>query len=168
MSSLKNYNPHIAGAAVSLLSQYYQRTGNGQKVRQVSADYDDLSRNFQLVEIERGVADIDDRFSSHELSAEDLAPFLEFLRTKSVVKQVYVVQKACQHYPEWPHYYIVVKIKFPALSLETDHAKQTLINEVLNAAQFDGSMLLHTRDHAPKLCMQKIEALPDALVYEGE
>lgn len=168
MVAMKEYNPHVATAAVSLLSDYYQRTGNRQRVRQVAADYDELSRNFQFVEAERGMADIDDQFRAHELATEDLESLLNYLRGKEVVKQLYVVKKVCRHYPEWPHYYLLVRIKFPVLSLETDQAKAQLNQEILNAASFDGSLLLHNIDHAPHVCVKKIVAMPSALVYQRE
>jgi hypothetical protein len=149
-----------------LIYSFLQRQGREEeaaKYRQRAEKHYDL---LLLARRERSGAWENDRFERHGLSAEAEAQIRQQLAHYPEVKEVYLVRKVVQYFPEQPFYVLGVKRKRSLIEMDEQSEDQKLLNRLANEFKFSEHIWIVPLNSATKGLTKVFKKAAGGAIYQ--
>lgn len=157
--------PQSALECYGQLAAYHDRHGNRDAILELKRLADAHDAKMQQAVIERSHASPNDSFESHGLTDEEKITIRKALGGVKELQKAYLVRKSVRIMPEWKSYIMVVNLKFPTLKFITDTAKQEVLQQIVNAVDLDGYIVVFNDEGDNKALAKRIRTIPGTEVF---
>ena len=165
LESVADANPQNTLECINELASYHDRRGNAEAIRELKARADQHDAKVERAMIERNTLAAGDNFEPHGCTPEQIASHVKVLAAHPEVQEAWLVKKRTRHFPEWPHFVLVVRIKFPALKFASDNAVSSLLQTLANSIDIDAYLLVVNDEGANKSAAKQIKNIPGSAIY---
>lgn len=165
LESVAAAHPQNALECIGELAAYHDRRGNADAIRELIARADQHDATLERAIRERDTLAASDHFETHGCPPEQIAAHLRILAAHPEVHEAWFVKKRTRAFPDWPHFVMVVRIKFPALKFVSDTAVSSLLQTLANSFDIDAYLLVVSDDGANKAAAKQIKNIPEASIY---
>ena len=158
-------DPPSALECYGQLAAYHDRHGNRDAIVELKRLADLHDEKMQQAVIERSHASPVDHFESHGLTDEEMIGIRKALAGVKELEKACLVQKTVRIMPVWKSYIMVVTLKFPTLKFITDSAKQQVLQQIVNAVDVDGYLVVFNDEGDNKALAKRIRSIPGTEVF---
>lgn len=150
------------------MAGFHDRNGNADAIRELKQRADQYDSRMQSAMVERNRILPNDVFEPHGLSPEEIASNLEILKRHSEIREAWLVKKQTREFSRWPHFVLVVRLKFPALKFASDTAVSTILQTVADNTPMDAYVLVVNDEGGNKAAAKIIKAKAGSAIYQRE
>jgi tetratricopeptide (TPR) repeat protein len=149
-----------------LIYSFLQRQGREEEAANYRQRAEKHYELLLLAKQERSGVRTSDRFEPHGLSAEAEAQLRQQLASYPEVKEVYLVRKVVQYFPQKPFYILGVKRKRLLLEIDEQALDQKLLNRLANELKFSGETWIVPLNSATKELTKVLKRTAGDAIYQ--
>lgn len=148
-------DPSSTYECLGQILNYHDRRGDAAAIQEIKRRADQHDARTERAMCERNHLSTGDSFEPHGLSEEKIADQRKVFTAHTEVREAWFVKKRTTEFPQWPHYVLVVHLKFPTLKFASDTATNSLLQTLANSIEVDGYMLV-VNDEGPNKGVAKL------------
>lgn len=159
-------DPTLRGEAFGALARLEAgagRDGESTRFRRLAIEHE---QEMRLALVERHRLGAGDRFLPAGLAPDAVGELCGHLHAESVVQEAWLVAKQVEHFPEWHHHVLVVRIEWPSHSMIPNRDETQLLERLARSARADGHLHACSADKVDPRIMRTIRRrVPGSAIY---
>jgi Zn-dependent protease with chaperone function len=159
-------DPSLTKSGCHLLHDYYNRTGQRDKLRPLENRFDESQKLDVLAQQERARISSTDTFIPHELTEQQIAALQKIFSSEPDIGSVAVARKKLQYYPNKPCFAVGLKIKVSWWKVRGRNANNQLVHRVLKQVRLPGHTLVFVGEKNLGKLGKKVFAVPCSIIYK--
>lgn len=161
-------DPATAQNGLKLLHQYYNRTGQRDKLRPLENRYDDFQKQNQLAKQERSRITAADTFMPHRLSGQQIADLQKILSSEPDIRSAAVAQKKLMLFPNSPCFAIALRIKVSWWKARSNNASNQVVHRIVKQIRLPGHFTVFVDEKNLRGLGAKVFSTPGSVIYQAQ
>ncbi|HTR42310.1 MAG TPA: M48 family metalloprotease [Pseudomonadales bacterium] len=159
-------DPAIAQRGCHLLHNYYNRTGQRDKLRPLENRFDEFEKLNRLAQQERARISVTDTFIPHALTEQQIAALRAVFSAEADIVSAAVAQKKLQYLPDSPCYAIALRMQTSWLKTRSSQASQQIVHRIAKQTRLPGHFTVFVDEKNLRSLGAEIFHVPGSVVYE--
>jgi Zn-dependent protease with chaperone function len=159
-------DPMTAQKGCRLLYEYYNRTGQRDKLRPLENRFDEFEKANRLAQQERARISSADTFMAHQLTDQQIDGLKKILSSEPDIASAAVARKKLAHFPNSPCFAVGLRIKVAWWKARSRNANNQLVHRIVKQVRLPGHFTVFVNEKNLRGLGAKVFSVPGSVIYE--